>query len=173
MLSWVEHDFFITSGQFCLIPHSRCLLCGVAFVCVGGGIGGGVMSVWKLFLLQLLTLAVLMSGISNRGKKVYACLIPVLHNKKNDVFYTSLYKWQRDTVNPQFNSRKSVQKHFHNLLITFSNSRMGFKVICQLEKELLKGVPTVKDCCLWLFLWWYTYNRGVKNIYTHYLMLLY
>ena len=32
------------------------------------------------------------------------------------------------TVVPQFNSHKSVQKLFHNLLIIFSNSLMGFKV---------------------------------------------
>ena len=44
------------------------------------------------------------------------------------------------TVTPQFHSHKSVQKLFHNLLIVFSNSLMGFKVICQLERELANGV---------------------------------
>ena len=34
----------------------------------------------------------------------------------------------------QFNTHKSVQKLFHNLHIIFSNSLMGFKVICQVEK---------------------------------------
>ena len=44
------------------------------------------------------------------------------------------------TVTPQFHSHKSVQKLFHNLLIVFSNSLMGFKVICQLERELANVV---------------------------------
>ena len=43
------------------------------------------------------------------------------------------------TVSLQFHSQKSVQKLFHNLHIIFSNSLMDFKVICQLEKEPLKG----------------------------------
>ena len=45
----------------------------------------------------------------------------------------------------QFNSHKSVQKLFHNMLIIFSNSLMGFKIICQLEKEPLKGVANVQE----------------------------
>ena len=45
----------------------------------------------------------------------------------------------------QFNSHKSVQKLFHNLHIIFSNSLMGFKVICQLEKEPLKGLANVQE----------------------------
>ena len=44
----------------------------------------------------------------------------------------------------QFNSHKSVQKLFHNLHIIFSNS-LGFKVICQLEKEPLKGLSNVQE----------------------------
>ena len=43
----------------------------------------------------------------------------------------------------QFNSHKSVQKLFHNLHIIFSNSLMGIKVICQLEKEPLKELLTM------------------------------
>ena len=49
------------------------------------------------------------------------------------------------TVALQFNSHKSVQKLFHNLHIIFSNSLMGFKVICQLEKEPLKGLADVQE----------------------------
>ena len=45
----------------------------------------------------------------------------------------------------QFNSYKSVQKLFHNLHIIFSNSLMGFRVICQLEKEPLKGLANVQE----------------------------
>ena len=37
------------------------------------------------------------------------------------------------------NSYKLVQKLFHNLYIIFSNSLMGFKVICQLEKKTPEG----------------------------------
>ena len=49
------------------------------------------------------------------------------------------------TVAVQFNSHKSVQKLFHNLHIIFSNSLMGFKVICQLEKKkLLKGLANLR-----------------------------
>ena len=43
------------------------------------------------------------------------------------------------------NSHRSVQKLFQNLLITFSNLLMGFKVICQVEKGLLKGVANVQE----------------------------
>ena len=49
------------------------------------------------------------------------------------------------TVALQFNSHKSVQKLSHNLLIIFLNSLMGFKVICQLEKEPLKGLSNVQE----------------------------
>ena len=42
------------------------------------------------------------------------------------------------------NSHKSVQKRFHNLHI-ISNSLMGFKVICQLEKEPLEGLANVQE----------------------------
>ena len=42
-------------------------------------------------------------------------------------------------------SHISVQKLFHNLHIIFSNSLMGFKVICQLEKEPLKGLANVQE----------------------------
>ena len=49
------------------------------------------------------------------------------------------------TVALQFNSHKSVQKLFHNLHIIFSNSLMGFKVICQLEKEPLKGLASGQE----------------------------
>ena len=45
----------------------------------------------------------------------------------------------------QFNSHKSVQKLFHNLHTIFSNPLMGFKVICQLEKEPLKGPANVQE----------------------------
>ena len=45
----------------------------------------------------------------------------------------------------QFNSHKSVQRLFHNLHIIFSNSLMGFTVICQLEKEPLKGPANVQE----------------------------
>ena len=31
------------------------------------------------------------------------------------------------------------------MLIIFSNSLMGFKIICQLEKEPLKGVANVQE----------------------------
>ena len=73
------------------------------------------------------------------------------------------------TVDPQFNSHKSGQKLFQNLLIIFSNSLMGFKAIYQLEKELLKGDATVQE----LFSFVKAKNRGVETFYTHYLMLLY
>ena len=43
------------------------------------------------------------------------------------------------------NSHKSVQKLFHNLHIIFPNSLMGFKVICQLETEPLKGLANVQE----------------------------
>ena len=49
------------------------------------------------------------------------------------------------TVSIQSNSHKSVLKLFHNLPIIFSNSLMGFRVICQLEKEPLKGLANVRD----------------------------
>ena len=45
----------------------------------------------------------------------------------------------------QFNSHKSVQKLFHNLHISFSNSLMDFRVICQLEKEPLEGLANVQE----------------------------
>ena len=48
-------------------------------------------------------------------------------------------------MNPQFNSHKEVQKLFHNLLIIFSNSLIGFKVICRLEKEVLKVGANVQE----------------------------
>ena len=40
-----------------------------------------------------------------------------------------------------------VQKLFHKLHIIFSNSLMGIKVICQLErnKEPLEGLPNVQE----------------------------
>ena len=38
-----------------------------------------------------------------------------------------------------------MQKLFHNLNIIFSNSLMGVKVICQLEKEPLKGLAHVQE----------------------------
>ena len=43
------------------------------------------------------------------------------------------------TASLQFNSYKSVQKLFHNLHIIFSNSLMGFSIICQLEKKTSEG----------------------------------
>ena len=49
------------------------------------------------------------------------------------------------TLSLQFNSHKPVQKLFHNLHIIFSKSLMGFKVICQLEKEPLKGLVNVQE----------------------------
>ena len=49
------------------------------------------------------------------------------------------------TVSLQFNSHKSVQKFFHNLHIIFSNSLIGLKVICQFEKEPLKGLANVQE----------------------------
>ena len=45
----------------------------------------------------------------------------------------------------QFNSQKAVQKLFHKFHIIFSNSLMGFKVICHLEKEHLKGLANVQE----------------------------
>ena len=54
------------------------------------------------------------------------------------------------TVALQFNSHKSVQKLFHNLQIIFSNSLMCFKVICQLEKELLKGFANVQEVFIYI-----------------------
>ena len=48
------------------------------------------------------------------------------------------------TVALQFNSHKSVQKLFHNLNIIVLKSLMGFKVICQFEKEPLKGLANVQ-----------------------------
>ena len=45
----------------------------------------------------------------------------------------------------QFNSHKSDQKLFHNLHIIISNSLMDFEVICQLEKEPLKGLTNVQE----------------------------
>ena len=48
-----------------------------------------------------------------------------------------------------FNSHKSVQKLLHNLHIIFSNSflnsLMGFRVICQVKKEPLKGLANVQE----------------------------
>ena len=49
------------------------------------------------------------------------------------------------TVALQFNSHKSVQKLFHNMYIIFSNALVGIKVICQLEKEPLKGLSNVQE----------------------------
>ena len=53
------------------------------------------------------------------------------------------------TVAVQFNSHKSFQKLFHNLHVvfsnSFSNSLMDFKVMCQVEKELLKGLANVQE----------------------------
>ena len=72
-------------------------------------------------------------------------------------------------------SHKSVQKLFHNLHIIFSNSLMGFKVICHLEKEPLKGLANVqeifsKTISLVIDLQW----RCQEHLpYTHFLMLLY
>ena len=45
----------------------------------------------------------------------------------------------------QFNSHKSGQKFFHNLHIFFLNSLTGFKVICHLDKEPLKGLAHVHE----------------------------
>ena len=42
-------------------------------------------------------------------------------------------------------SKKSVLKLFHNLLIIFTNSLTDFTVICQLEKEPLKGLANVQE----------------------------
>ena len=44
-----------------------------------------------------------------------------------------------------FHSHKSVKKLFHNLHIIFLNPLMGFKVICQLEKEPLKRLANVQE----------------------------
>ena len=49
------------------------------------------------------------------------------------------------TLALQFNSHKSVQKLFPNLHIIFPNSLMGFKVMCQLEKEPLKELANVQE----------------------------
>ena len=49
------------------------------------------------------------------------------------------------TVALKFDFHKSVQKLYHNLNIIFSNSLIGFKVICQLEKEPLKGLANVQE----------------------------
>ena len=49
------------------------------------------------------------------------------------------------TVALQFNSHKSVQKLFNNLHMAFSNSLMGFKVICQLVKEPQKGLANGQE----------------------------
>ena len=45
----------------------------------------------------------------------------------------------------QCNSHKSVQKLFHNLHTIFSNPLVGFKVLCQLEKEALKELANVQE----------------------------
>ena len=50
----------------------------------------------------------------------------------------------------------------------FSDSLMSFKDICQLEKESLKGLATVLE--VFSLTISVTVLRGVKNIYTHYLM---
>ena len=52
---------------------------------------------------------------------------------------------QSVTLALQFNSHKPVQKLFHNLHIIFTNSLMGYKVICQFEKEPLKGLANVQE----------------------------
>ena len=49
------------------------------------------------------------------------------------------------TVTLQLNSHKSVQRLFRSLHIIFLNSLNGFKVICQLEKEPLKGLANVEE----------------------------
>ena len=52
----------------------------------------------------------------------------------------------------QFNYHKSVHKLFHNLhILIFSNSLMGFKVICQFEKEPLKGPANVQEIFSYFF----------------------
>ena len=56
-------------------------------------------------------------------------------------------------VGLQFNSHKSVQKLFHTLHTIFSNSLMGFKVICQLKKEPLKELANVQEYSLRIFRW--------------------
>ena len=62
-------------------------------------------------------------------------------------FWYCLFNWLlwQFTVPLLFNSHKSVQKLFHNLHIIFSNSLIDFKVICQLEKEPLKGLAHVQE----------------------------
>ena len=59
----------------------------------------------------------------------------------------------RKTTNQQFNSHKLVQKLFHNLHIIFSNSLMGFEIICQLEKEALKGLDNVQKLFSYTIIW--------------------
>ena len=68
-------------------------------------------------------------------------LFCVADNKAKD------FKIVTDTfaVALQFNSHKSVQTLFHNLHMIFSNLLMDFKVICQLEKEFLKGLANVQE----------------------------
>ena len=59
-----------------------------------------------------------------------------------------------------FYSHKSVQYLFHNLNIIFIKSFMGFKVICQLVKEPLKGPANVQE------IFSKTISLvGVKNVY--------
>ena len=48
---------------------------------------------------------------------------------------------------------------------------MGFKVICQLEKEPLKGLANVKEVFSYTISLVKFYKKTAKNIYTHYLML--
>ena len=69
------------------------------------------------------------------------------------------------TVAVQFNSHKSVQKLFHNLHRVFSNSLMGFKVICQLEKEPLKGLANVQEIFSKTISLVIDFSKGVKDIY--------
>ena len=52
-----------------------------------------------------------------------------------------------------------------------SNSLMGFKVICQLEKEPLKGIANVQEVLSYTIS--LANNRGVKKICTHCLVLLF
>ena len=63
----------------------------------------------------------------------------------NKIFWETQVSKIFVTGSLQFNSHKSVPKLFHNLYIIVSNSLMGFKVICPLEKEPLKGLARVKE----------------------------
>ena len=59
-------------------------------------------------------------------------------------YKSSKYKFEYCKRYSEFPTNQ-FRSSFHNLLIIFSLSLMGFKVICQIEKELLKGLANVQE----------------------------